>query len=554
MGRSTLTTATALATSVCFAIAALAPDPAHGEDAQPDAEAGDSRPGPPEHEPVSGVYPLSLTDAIAVGLTNNLEVEVERYAPLLLEQDRDAAWGAYDPEIFGDLGYETIEQPVASSLQEGSSVATRSTGGAGGFRGLLPYLGASYGVTLSGEKTKTTQSIQTLSPELTSNLTISGSIPLLKGLLWNEPWTAVKTTQNLYESSVENFRIQVMEIVQRIANSYWFLVAQKDQLRVAQRSVETARALLDQVETQYEVGVVSKVDVVEAEAGVAERDFDLIVADNAYRNAQDRLIDIVLGPYLTGSATLTFQPTDDPESYTVFEVDADEAVDEAFSKRPELEVVRKTIERNEIQQRFAKNQRLPQFDVNLSYGFSGLAGEENDDRLTFGSSEPIEIDDDFDDTFDDYFRGRGADQFTARGVFSIPFPNTTARKRAVRAELELRRSKTRVVQQEQAIILEVRAAVRGLRSALRGIEAAERRRVASEEQVRAERVRLEHGESTPFDVLQRERDLTEAESQKIFALQRYRESVTALDRSRGTILEARNVEIEAVRARPLKPY
>ncbi|HIL01332.1 MAG TPA: hypothetical protein EYG06_04535, partial [Myxococcales bacterium] len=56
-----------------------------------------------------------------------------------------------------------------------------------------------------------------------------------------------------------------------------------------------------------------------------------------------------------------------------------------------------------------------------------------------------------------------------------------------------------------------------------------------------------HGESTPFDVLQRERDLVDAESQKISALQAYRVSQAALQREEGTILADRNVVIEQVR-------
>ena len=101
--------------------------------------------------------------------------------------------------------------------------------------------------------------------------------------------------------------------------------------------------------------------------------------------------------------------------------------------------------------------------------------------------------------------------------------------------------------EEQDIVLEVRDAIRNLLSAQEGIEAAERRRIAAAEQFRAESIRLEHGESTPFDVLQREEDLVDAESQKIAALQIYRNSLAALDRAQGTILRDRNVIVEQAR-------
>jgi outer membrane protein TolC len=115
-----------------------------------------------------------------------------------------------------------------------------------------------------------------------------------------------------------------------------------------------------------------------------------------------------------------------------------------------------------------------------------------------------------------------------------------------RAQLELRRAEVRLKRIRQQIILEVRKSARDLLSGLEGIEAAERRRLAAAEQLRAERVRLEHGESTPFEVLQRESDLVDAESQKIDALQTYRNSEAALLRAQGTILTARNVVFQEV--------
>ena len=97
---------------------------------------------------------------------------------------------------------------------------------------------------------------------------------------------------------------------------------------------------------------------------------------------------------------------------------------------------------------------------------------------------------------------------------------------------------------ELDIVLQVRDAIRNLASSLEGIGAAERRRVAAEEQLRAESIRLQYGESTPFEVLQREEVLVEAESQKILALQLYHNSVTALDRAQGTILRNHNIVVE----------
>ena len=78
--------------------------------------------------------------------------------------------------------------------------------------------------------------------------------------------------------------------------------------------------------------------------------------------------------------------------------------------------------------------------------------------------------------------------------------------------------------------------------------AARRSSEASAEQLRAERIRLEYGESTPFDVLLREDDFVRSRSREIDALRLYRISVTGLNRAQGSILTSRNIVIDAVRA------
>ncbi len=260
-----------------------------------------------------GKLALSIADAVAMGLKNNLDLEVQRFAPVIAYQDAEGAWGAFDPEAFAEFGYEEETTPNAFVLAQTFRLREETTDGVGGFRGLLPYLGATYEVSLSGERRLTNSQVQALSPELRSRVTVGATVPLLKDLIWNEPLTRIKTTQSLYQGTREEFRTRVMNTVNEIERAYWDLIATEESQHVAEKSLETARALHDQTETQYEVGVVSKVEVIEADAGVAEREVNLIRAENAYRTGQDRLIDLVMGIGLTAGSRLEIEPTDRPE-------------------------------------------------------------------------------------------------------------------------------------------------------------------------------------------------------------------------------------------------
>jgi outer membrane protein len=523
------------------ALPAPAADPANP--APPPAPTSPT-PGPTLH----GQLALALQEAIAMGIENNLDVQISRFDPLIASEDAIAAWGYYDPRLFGDYAYYHRELPVASTLQQSRILLEKEYAGSAGIVGEIPKLGWGYQIDYTGNRIETTSSIQSLSPQYQTGLTATVTLPLLKDFLWSEPWLLVKTAEIQEGVSFELFRESLMDTVEGIENSYWDLVATEERLRVANKSLEANLTLLDQTKAQYDVGVVSRVEVVEAEAGVAEREVNRIREENAYRAAQDRLIDLVLGPNLTPDSTLEIQPTTIPD-VVQYDVDPDAATAKAYSNRPELAAAQAEVENRNLNLKFAKNQRLPQVDAIGTYGYNGLAGRTSTTPDIFGNPRaPIRgIGHRYDDADDDFFDADGARSWSVGGIFSIPLGNVTARAQARRAELELRRAHTLVRREEQNIVLEVREAIRNLVSAREGIEAAERRRLAAEEQFRAESIRLEHGESTPFDVLQREEDLVDAESQKIAALQIYRTSVAALDRAQGTILRDRNVLVEQAR-------
>lgn len=506
----------------------------------------------PGAEIVTDGEPISMAQAVALAIRNGLDVEVERYAPLVAEADARAAWGAYDPTLGADARYDVTKSPNTFALNPVAQNRDRILGGGVGLSQLIPSLGASVSARFDSTSRTTRSRLESLDERYDSSFFLDARIPLLRNLVWDSAWTNVKLAGLQSETSELQFRGVLMDNVRTTVNRYWALVAARDRVRVSQKSLETARALLAQTKTQYEVGVVSQVEVVEAEAGVANREFELIQAANNYRNEQDVLIEAIFGTRLEPGTVLQIVPTEDLQTYSVGPVDVESSVAKAFERRPELQVARTAIRQDEVDLRFARNQRLPQLDALMRYGYVGISGDGNRNLADFnpgdGLPPAIPIDTAYGESTDDFFSRDGSNNWRVQGLLSVPIPNTAGRRRVERSQFELRRSQTTLIRLEQGIIVEVRAASRTLLSAAQRIEAAERRRLAAEEQLRAERIRLEHGESTPFEVLQREEDLVEAESQKINALQLFHAAETALDRAEGTILEEHAIEVDAVRA------
>ena len=523
--------------------------PAADDSAGGDPAATDLTAAPPS----SGHLPLTLRDAIARALENNTDVELFRYDPAAAEYQERAAWGSYEPVFASDASYRDANVPTASGF---SASGDRRTSGSTGIQGILPLVGWQYSFGYDGSKASTNSAFTALRPEYRANLSGSLSMPLLRGFLYGQPWVQVRLAREGSDIANEDFRRRLMDVVRATEDGYWSLAAAARSLEVAEKSLETSRALLKQTQAQFQVGVVSKVEVTEAEAGVAQRDFKRIAAENVYRFAQDNLVDLVFGPALTPTSALEIVVADSPENYQKLEVDPTIATEKALANRPELLAADRQLAAQRLRLQFARNQRLPQLDLTASYATHGLAGVENLSRICSELFEKppracptlsTDVTGPYGDTHDQFFDGSDNRTWFAGARLSIPIGNTSARSNVRIGEIELHKAETFVDRQRQAIVSEVRNAVRNLQSAIQGIEAAERRRIAAAEQARAEQIRLEHGESTPFDVLLREEDLVEAESQKIAALRVYHGSVVALDRAQGTLLEDRGIAVESVK-------
>jgi outer membrane protein len=545
--RSAFVRAWALGLFVSAAGTAIAQEEAAVGDAATPAEAARTELSLPP--PSSGELPLTLRDAIAKALENNTDIELFRYDPAIAEYQRLAAWGVHEPTYYGIADHRDSSVPVAQVFQGFGFLREDETTGATGMNGILPLLGWQYDLGYSGSRNETNSSIVSVSPEYRANMTFAFTAPLLRGFLFGGPWVQVRLASKNASIQNEEFRSRLMDIVRATEDAYWGLAATSREREVAKKSLETARALLKQTQAQFQVGVVSRVEVTEAEAGVAQREFQLIGAENFYRSAQDRLIDAVYGPALTPTSSLEIVTADSPEAYQKLEVDPVVATEKAFANRPELIAAERAAEAQRIRLQFARNQRLPQLDFVTSYGTHGLAGVGR--PISFGTTTipapTLGGANQYGDAHDQFWQGSDSRTWTAGARVSVPIGNTSARSNVRISEIELHKAETSVDRERQTIVAEVREAVRNLQSAIQGIEAAERRRVAAAEQHRAEQIRLEHGESTPFDVLLREEVLVEAESQKIVALRIYHGSVVALDRAQGTLLEDRGIAVEAVK-------
>jgi outer membrane protein TolC len=235
-------------------------------------------------------------------------------------------------------------------------------------------------------------------------------------------------------------------------------------------------------------------------------------------------------------------PAEKP-AFKPFAITFDEAYAQAMARRPDLETAKATIETKAVNFRFAKNQRLPQLDLQLIKASPGLSGQQyiydpNDPFLPPIAGDPGSAGAAFRDAFKFTYNN-----WTAGVTLTVPFGDVFGKAGYAYAKLDLQQAQARLKTQEQEIFLEVSDAVRALETAAKSVDAYRIARELAEKQLEAEMKKLNVGMSTNYFVLQYQDLLATARSAEMRSLVDYNVAVANIAKVTGTTLENRNITL-----------
>jgi len=323
--------------------------------------------------------------------------------------------------------------------------------------------------------------------------------------------------------SIEDFYKRVMDVIAEAKSAYWDLVAVIENLRVTEQSLELSRDLLEENRIRLEVGTMARLEVLQAETGVAQREEEVIVARRLIEDADDNLKRILNLPKDTQEWQVRIKPTDKPEVVEK-EIDLLAQLELALGKRPDYKSSLMQIENDAVNERFTRNQLLPTVDLTGEYQFLAVAGQ-------------------FDDAFDD-IEGGDSPSWQLGLTAEYPIGNRTAKGEHKKAQLERRQSEKEAENLRLSIIVEVNKAVRDIRTSLKRIEVTAKAVELAEESLKAEHKKLEVGVSTSHDVLEFEEELVDAQRRGILAKLNYAKALINLSNATGMLLEENNIVIE----------
>jgi outer membrane protein len=549
---------------------------------------------------------VSAQDVIALALENSIDIEVQRYGPLL---QRELLRRAESGSLLRNVGQNVAAGPTSVSLS-GVSVNTNGapSGGGSGVSaggGIITQLGPSLlsfdpnvvvytnfqhatspqSLTSLTGQNALIDDVKTIQASYSQNWSTGTGATLTYASTYNKlnstsyglnPNTAgdldLVVTQNLlngFGKAVNNrnirvqknnlkvtdlqFKQQVITTVTAALNLYWDLVSFNQDLKAKQEEVATADQLLKNNQDQVRIGTLAEIEVTRAQSQLYAARQDLVISETnllqqetVLKNALSRqgiATSDLADIHVIPLDTITIPGKDDLPS-------VNDLTANALKNRLEIEQARLNLESNNMNLVGIKNSLKPTLQVFAELTNNGLTGSVNVLGLAPGVPPPPgTFVGNYGNLLGEIFR-RDYPNYSAGVSLTIPLRNRAAQADYATSVIEIRQNELNFQKQVNQVRVDVQNAVIGMQQARVRYDAAVQARNLSQQTFDADKKKYELGAGTPYQVVQDQRDLASAQSSEAQAMANYSHARIALDQALGQTLEVNHVSMaEAISGR-----
>ncbi|HYA23242.1 MAG TPA: TolC family protein [Terriglobales bacterium] len=294
---------------------------------------------------------------------------------------------SFDPVVTGTLQSDHAKFECASIFC--GTVQNTTTGNFAYQQGM--QWGTNVSVGFTNSRITSNNPFNLISPALNSGFKFQLTQHLLQGLGFLPNTRLIRITKNNREITDVAFRLQTITTVDQIENMYWDLVFAYENVRVQQESLAFAQKTLSDTQKQVQIGSLAPIEVVRAQNTVATDQQNLIKAQTnldlqqlLMKNALSRNLQ---DPVLADAEVIPTTTMEPPGKEPV--TPTQDLVNDALSHRPELAESRIDLQNREISEKALRNALLPSLDVFVYYGGSGIGGQQSPANLC--TNQPPEI-------------------------------------------------------------------------------------------------------------------------------------------------------------------
>jgi outer membrane protein len=546
----------------------------------------------------AGTLYLTVQDALALAIENNLNLEVQRYALPTAEWavERADAGGpirglsAGAPQVgITDSGVGVQGALAAANLGGGGGGGGGSVGGGGGvilqqvgpvvvnfdpsltssngfFHYTYPFAnqnGVGVNPLVDSETISTTNLQQgfsngavvtvrnyyyqqkenapgdLLNPALGPYVRIHYSQPLLQYYGQALNTRSIRVARNGRISARETFRGQLLTLVDSVLGLYWNLVSANEELRMRQRSLEVTQKFLTDTKTEIDLGALPRVELPRAESEVAMRRQDLVIAETNIRQQEAALKQQLVrneDPVVEEARIVCLDSIEVPAEDNLPSLR--ELVATAMAKRPDVAVAKITDQNAAINAIGTANGLLPTLFFAADTFDRGSSG-----TPTGPGVNPTFIGG-YGDSLGQILRRDYPSEYVALVLNSLPIHNRQAQADYGIEQLQLQASQITGQRDNNNIAVSVSNQVIALRQARARYSTAVNTRKLQEQVVADDQKKFTFGTATFSTLIVDQRALVASQLTEVTTLGSYARARLSLDQVLGETLEKNNISLE----------
>ena len=552
----------------------------------------------------NGKLELSIQDAVALALENNLDIRVQRYVPWFAQTDLLRAKGGGTPNgqfLLGSGGGGTFDPVIGAtaSIADNSIPANNpfTTGLGGQLVQVIPFkthqtqlnigyaqelhTGTSFSFSLNNLRSSSTSLANFFNPSVSSTLIASIQQPLLRGFGILPNTKFIIEAKNEVQQDNLVFQEQVINSVTQVENQYWQVVYARQNVGVQKAALATAQQLYQDNKRQLEIGTLAPLDVLTAESEIATDNQLVIQAQTNFLQQQTLLLQLMtknlLDPAFQDVEVVPTTPIEDVSA--IPSISLPDAVKEAWANRPELKVDQLTLNTDNIEIKATRNELLPSLSLSGDYQSAGLGGISRINTsapLTIGANlnAPIvdasgtRIPNEFasvpltysttttvipggiGNAYSSIFQNEFP-SYSASLSLSLPLRNRSAQADHARALLNERQYETEYQRDKNTIVVGVRNALIAIQQDAAQVVATEKATQLSQQTLDDEQKKYALGASTSYNVVLMSRDLTAAKGNELLAKANLEMALVNFNLALGRTLTANNITIADARGRAI---
>ncbi|MGA9019823.1 MAG: TolC family protein [Candidatus Cybelea sp.] len=519
---------------------------------------------------------ISLQDAIAMSLLNNPKLAVSASNFRVARYNIVQVKGAYDVALHLEPQSNFSVNPPVNFLDAGpgevgnypGGVATAGPGNIIQHQSTTGYgvsgqteNGASYQAGITQSRTYNNTTFNAYNPYYLASLNLAVTQPLLKNAGMNATKRQLKLAFINADADTAQTLIDASTTISQVENTYWDLLAAWRNVAIQEEALREAIAQQQSNVRLVSRGAAAPIDAVESETQVANFQTEVFRALQTVSGLQNQLKSLVASHAGDPIWAANLVPSTSVEQLPSAS-DLSTVVAEAKAKRPE---VRQALDRRlaaGVDVVFAKNQSLPQADVQAQYQSNGFAGiltpipkfiagycTESPGNGGLGLPHCPTPPPNTQGSMPWAYHNMWAGYFPTFNIaLIVGYPIQGHLARGLRGLASEETTQARVLMQgvDERIGAEARNALQSYQSALSKLNATREARESAEAVYASELRKFHNGASTTFLLLQRQLELAQARGSELRAQTQLNEAVVELQRVDGTILSSNGVNVQTL--------